>query len=138
VIVLLGGLIFVASRVFPNDSDATAGSDVIGHRDELPVVRTALEPTDMSEQFWLSGFITNRSSRPWRILSLEVRFLDPHHQLLDVRHAGFSKGDAFVVQPNSEHAFRIKLYGVSSSVTGSVRNVQVESAADGRKCYNPN
>jgi RNA polymerase subunit RPABC4/transcription elongation factor Spt4 len=137
VIVLLGGLIALGSWLFPDESDSTSKSNFIRHRDELPAVRTTLETAEMREQFWLSGFVTNKDGHPWRILGLEVRFLDAQSNLLEVQHREFDKINAFVVQPNSEHAFRIRLYNVPSSVTGVVQNVRVEFATDGRKYYNP-
>jgi hypothetical protein len=136
-IALLGGLIALGSWLLPDKSDSTSGGDFIRHRNELPVVRTTLETAKMREQFWLSGFVTNKSDHPWRVLGLEVRFVDAHGNLLEVQHREFDKNNAFVVQPNSEHAFQIRLYNIPSSVTGVVQSVRVESATDGRKYYDP-
>jgi hypothetical protein len=138
VIALLGGLIVAGSWLFPDDSDSTSAGDFVRHRDELPVVRTVLEGAEEHQRFWLSGYVTNKGGRPWRIHKLEVRFLDARGNLLEVQHRPFTKDNAFVVQPNSEHAFRIELYGVPNSVTGVVQKVLVESATDGRKNYDPN
>jgi RNA polymerase subunit RPABC4/transcription elongation factor Spt4 len=138
VIVLLGGLIAMGSWLFPDESDSASGRDFVRHRGELPVVRTTLETAEMGEQFWLSGFVTNKGDHPWRVLGLEVRFVNAQGKLLEVQHREFDKINAFAVQPNSEHAFRIRLYNVPSSVTGVVQSVRVESATDGRKYYDPN
>jgi hypothetical protein len=137
-ITLFAVLIWMSSWLFPDDSDSTSSGDFIRHRDELPVVRTTLETAEKQERFWLSGFVTNKGDRPWRVNGLEVRFLDAQGSLLEVQHRVFDKINSFVVQPNSEHAFRIKLYSVPSSVTGTVQNIRVESATDGRKYYDPN
>ena len=137
VIVLLGLLIAANSLLFPDDSDLASERDFVRHRNELRVVRTTLEVVGKQMQFWLSGFVTNNGDRPWRVHELEVQFLDSQGNLLDVQHRTFNQMNAFVVQPNSEHAFRIDLYNVSSSVTGVVQKVRVESATDGRKNYDP-
>jgi hypothetical protein len=137
VIALLVGLIVAGSWLFPDDSDSTSAGDFIRHRNELPVVRTTLETAEKQERFWLSGFVTNKGDRPWRVNGLEVRFLNAQGGLIEVQHRVFDKNNVFVVQPNSEHAFRIILYSIPSSVTGVVQNIRVESATDGRKYYNP-
>ncbi len=131
-------LLWMRSLLFPDDSDSTSAVDFIRHRDELPVVRTVLERAEGHQQFWLSGFVTNKGDRPWRVHELEVRLLDAQSNLLDVQHRPFTKDNAFVIQPNSEHAFRIELYGVPNSAKGAGQNVRVESATDGRKNYDPN
>ena len=135
-ITLLAVLIWMSSSLFPDDSDSTSAADFIRHRDELPVVRTVLEGAEEHQRFWLSGYVTNKGDRPWRVHKLEVRLLDAGGNLLEVQHRPF-RDNAFVVQPNSEHAFRIELYGVPNSVTGVVQKVLVESATDGRKNYDP-
>jgi hypothetical protein len=137
VILLIGGLIIVGSRVFPDESDSTSGRDFLGHRNDLLVVRTALESTEKRGEFLLSGFVTNQSVRPWRVLGLEARFLDAQGNMVEVQHREFDKMSAFVVQPSTEHAFQIKLYNVPNSVTGVVQIIRVESAIDGRKNYDP-
>jgi len=137
-ITLFAVLIWMSSWLFPDDSDSTSAGDFVRHRSELPVVRTVLEGAEQQQQFRLSGFVTNKGDRPWRVTGLEVRFLNAQGSLLEVQHRVFDKNNAFVVQPNNEHAFQIKLYGVPNSVTGAVRNVLVESATDGRKNYDPN
>ena len=137
VIVVLGGLIALGSLLPSDESDSTPSNDFIRHRDELAVVRTTLETIEMPEQFWLSGFVTNKGVRPWRVLGLEARFLDAQGNMLEVQHREFDKINAFVVQPNTEHGFRIRLYKIPNSATGVVQSIRVESAMDGRKNYDP-
>ena len=137
-IALLAVPIWMSSSLFPDDSDSTSAVDFVRHRGELPVVRTVLEGAEGRQRFWLSGYVTNKGDRPWRVHKLEVRLLDARGNLLEVQHRPFAKNNAFVVQPNSEHAFRIELYGVPNSLTGVVQKVLVESATDGHKNYDPN
>jgi hypothetical protein len=137
-ITLIAVLIWMSSWLFPDDSDSTSAGDFVRHRDELPVVRTVLECAEEHQRFWMSGYVTNKGDRPWRVTGLEVRFLNVQGSLLEVQHRVFDKNNAFVVQPNNEHAFRIKLYSIPNSVTGVVQKVLVESATDGRKNYDPN
>ena len=133
VIALLGVLAAMGLWMFPEPSDPESDPYFVRHRDELPVVRTTLESTKKVGHFWLSGFVTNRGHRPWRVHGLEVRFLDAQGGLLEAQH---EKAEAFVVQPGTEHAFRIELYNVLPSVTGAVQLVRVESASDGQQ-YDP-
>jgi hypothetical protein len=134
---LLAALGFLSIWSFSDNADETRDSGFARYRDKLPVVRTVLEPVGKKPEFWLTGYVANKNGRPWRVHKLEVRFLDQHGNLVDVQHPEFNKYEAFVVQPNQEHAFRIKLDKQSHTSTGIVHSVRVQTATDGREHYDP-
>ena len=88
-------------------SEAFLGRDFARHRSELGIVRTSLDQTRASRDWWLSGFVTNRGPTAWRVKEFEVRQLDAAGRLLDASHAGLA--ETFVVLPGREHAFRLNL-----------------------------
>lgn len=134
-LILLVALTVLGSRLFP---DEPPDSDFARHRAELPVGRTIVESVGMKPRFWLTGYVTNTGNRPWRVHEMEVRFLDSQGNLLDVQHPDFNKTQAFVVQPNQEHAFRIQLDSLIPTNSRAVHIVRVQTATDGRRSYDPN
>src|ERR1035437_1442627 len=104
-----------------------SGRNFARHRDDLSVLRASLEREKKKPEFWLTGFVTNSGSYPWRVRELEVRLLDAQGNLLDVQHPNVS--DPFVVPPGAEGAFRVKLGEVvftNSSVVHQVRDNTAE------------
>jgi len=136
-LVLLVALLGLSRWLFPEDTNETAGRDFVRHRPELAVVRTTLESVGKKPDFGLTGYVTNSGNRPWRIHELEVRFLDPQGNMIDVQHPDFRKSEAFVVQPGQEHAFRIQLDTRVQTNTSAIHTVRVQIATDGQKPYNP-
>lgn len=110
------------------------------HRTDLEVVRVNVEPAEAigkTEQLWMTGFITNRGNRPWRVHELEARFLNEQNRVVDVQHGSVDKQEVFVVQPLHEHAFRIRLEKPGTGQFMGKPHVRVERASDGRQRFDP-
>jgi hypothetical protein len=99
------------------------------HRQELAVVRARVEGPDQSGKNFFIGSVTNRGAHPWRVESLEVRFLHSDGGLLDVRQPGVR--EPFVVQPDREVAFRVELGELPDVVRTAPFEARVQSARDG-------
>lgn len=123
-LVLLGLVCYWALPDVPE-----SGRKFARHREDLRVLRTSLEREKTQPKFWLMGYVTNRGNYPWRVRSLESRFLDAQGNLLDVRHMDVS--NPFVVQPHGEDAFRVALGEVVFTNSGVVQQVRVQTATDG-------
>ena len=106
-----------------------SGRKFARHREELRVLRTSLEREKKKPDFWLTGCVTNAGHFPWRVHELELRFLDPQGNMLDVRHPDVS--EAFVVKPHDENAFHVGLGEVVFTNRSVVHQVRVQSATDG-------
>ena len=106
-----------------------SGRNFARHRDELRVLRPALERAKKRREFWLAGYVTNAGNFPWRVHKLELRFLDAKGNLLDVRHAALS--DTFVVSPLGEAAFHVRLGELVFTNSDVVHQVRVQAATDG-------
>ncbi|MBI2926447.1 MAG: hypothetical protein HYY24_12200 [Verrucomicrobia bacterium] len=105
------------------------GRSFARHRHELSVVRVTLDRVNARPQSWISGFVTNTGTHPWRVHELEVRFLDGQGNLFDVRHPNVS--GPFVVEPGHEHAFRVGLGTLAWTNPAAVPQVRVQTATDG-------
>jgi hypothetical protein len=81
--------------LFP-DIFHSEGRSFAPYRAQLVVARTSLERSQGKPEFWLSGYITNTGTYPWRVQELEVRFMGMAGKLVDVRHPEIS--ETFVVQ----------------------------------------
>lgn len=127
-LVLTAFLGLVCYWVFPEDVPSS-GRDFARHRADLRVLRTSLERVKKKSEFWLTGYVTNSGSYPWRVRELEVRLLDAKSNLLDVRHP--SAFDPFVVPPGAEGAFRVELGEVVFTNNDVVHQVRVQTASDG-------
>jgi hypothetical protein len=115
--------------VFPEDANPE-GRDFAGHRGELGIVGQTLGRDQAGPGFWLSGFVTNQGSYPWRVCKLEVRLLDAQGSLVDVLHPKVN--DPFVVEPRHEHAFRVGLGTLPWTNFTGAPQVRVQTARDGR------
>ncbi len=51
-----------------SDDVLSGGRSFARHRADLRVLRTALEPVKGKPEFWLTGYVTNSGSYPWRVL----------------------------------------------------------------------
>lgn len=126
------GLVVIAIVVIPwiepNDKEV-GGRRFARHRGDLAVLSPALQAANGKPEFWMTGIITNRSERPWRVHQLEVRFVDAQGGLLDVRHATIN--DVFVVQPHRDHAFRVGLGELVFTNSVVTHQVRVQFATDG-------
>jgi hypothetical protein len=127
-LLLMALLGLVCYWVFPADVPSS-GRSFARHREDLRVLRTSLERVKKKSEFWLTGYVTNSGSYPWRVRELELRLLDAHGNLLDVRHPSVS--DPFVVPPGAEGAFRVELGEVVFTNSGVVHQVRVQTASDG-------
>jgi hypothetical protein len=125
VVAVLGSVCY---WVFPDDVPS-GGRDFAHHREDLRVLRTSLERAKRNPESWLSGYVTNSGSHPWRVRELEVRLLDAQGNLLDVRHPNVS--DPFVVMPGAEGAFRVGLGEIVFTNRSVVHQVRVQAASDG-------
>jgi hypothetical protein len=121
--------IVVIAMIAPKD-ESVGGRSFAGHRSDLVVLSTSLDRDKATRpEFWLTGIVTNRGEHPWRVHELEVRFLDEHGSLLDVRHPDVK--DLFVVQSHREHGFRVELSGLVFTNSGVTHQVYVQMATDG-------
>lgn len=136
-LVLLIALLLLSQWPFPDETDESSGRGFARHRSELIIVRTTLELIGAKRDYWLTGYVTNKGTRPWRLHELEARFVDAQGSMVDVQHPEFKKSEAFVVQPGREHAFRIQLDSRGHTNTGGLHVVRVQIATDGRKPYDP-
>jgi hypothetical protein len=68
---------------------------------------------------WMTGYVTNKGNRAWRVHELEVRLLDQSGKVMDVCYA--SPEPSFVVQPHHEHAFRVGLENTNAPIASEVR-----------------
>jgi len=127
-------ILFLVEWLLPKLTDSDEGRSFAGHRDELPVQRLALDGPDQRSSFWVSGFITNVGRYPWRVLEVELRFLNPDGTLLEVRHEPI---DRFVVQPGSEHAFRTTVGRLLSPIPHADLKGRVQKAVDGNLAPKP-
>jgi hypothetical protein len=137
VMALLVALVSFLDLSSSDDNESNLYRGFAAHRDDLQVVRTTLEAGPRQSEFWLTGYVTNKGERPWRVHELEVRFLDARGNMVDVQHPWFGKYDAFVAQPAQEHAFRIALGKVAQTNAVNTCRVRVQSASDGRQHYDP-
>lgn len=99
------------------------------HRRDLAVGSARLEGPDHRGRYFFLGFITNSGAHPWRVESLEVRFLNSDGSLRDVRKPGVR--EPFVVQPGREVAFRVELGVLPDAVRAAPFEARVQSARDG-------
>ena len=125
---LMALLGLVCYWVFPEDVPSR-GRNFASHRGDLRVSRTSLERAKKKSEFWLTGYVINSGSYPWRVRELEVRLVDTQGNLLDVRHPSVS--DPFVVPPGAEGAFRVELGEVVFTNSSVVHQVRVQTASDG-------
>jgi hypothetical protein len=128
VLVVMGFLIAFATWVFPEDA-RLEGLSFSNHRSELNVVRVALDRAKKRPEFWLSGFVTNTGTYPWRVHLMEVRFVDEQGHLFDVYHPTIE--EPFVVEPGREHSFRVTLGLIAWTNTVALPRVRVQFASDG-------
>jgi hypothetical protein len=99
------------------------------HQKDLDVCNVTLQQTmehNMRKCF-LTGYVTNRGDRAWRVQELEVRFVDKSGQLRDVTHAD---GLDFVVTPKHQWVFRFVLYNVVPTNDEVREVVRVSDASD--------
>ncbi len=133
-VLLAGFALAIFAWVIPDEAGSLGGR-LRPHRDDLIVQRTSLGSAAKRPDYWLSGFVSNRSAHPWRIWQLEVRFLNRDGSLLDVQHPNV--GDAFVVQPARECAFRIGLGRLPPAVGLASVTARVDRATDGNLALEP-
>jgi len=117
------------------DWTRSEGRSFAGHRSELPVPRIALDGPDQRSEFWVSGYVTNSGTYPWRVRDLEVRFLNPDGSLLEVRHPHLD--NPFVVQPGGEHAFRVSVGRLLEPVVRADLSARALEAIDGNRPPGP-
>ena len=129
--------VWMISWIFADDPFQASFRDFVWHRSDLEVVRTLMEPVGKTEDVWMTGYVTNRGSRPWRVHELEVRFLDEQGRMLDVESASLDNNEVFVVQPHHEHAFRTRLNKPATGQITQTAHVLVQKASDGREYFDP-
>lgn len=123
--VLIAGFIFWEKRLtWPK-----SGRDTTAYRQELQVTRVQLSASD-SRSAALTGWITNQGRRFWWVHSLEVRFLNPDGNLLDVRAP--TMPESFVAPPGQETAFRVTLKGLPEAVLAAGIQARVNEASVGQ------
>ena len=129
---LCGLVILMFSWLFPDTPNATELGFRL-HRRELKIVRIEWNHTKSRPDYSLTGFVTNRSSRPWRVHELEIRFLREDGKVLDTLHHGVDS--PFVVQPGHEHAFRVAVGEVANTNLLSSAEIRVQIASDGNRRF---
>ncbi len=132
---MFGVIGLVCFWLFP-DVFRSEGRRFAPYRAQLVVRGTSLERNPSEREFWLSGYITNTGSYPWRVGQLEVRFVEGASNVVDVRHADVA--EAFVVQPHEERAFRVGLSRLVFTNRELVARVRVQTATDGNLAPKPN
>jgi hypothetical protein len=125
---LIGTVAVFFAWLFPEEA-RSEGRSFARHRAELGVVRVGLDRAKVRPEFWISGFVTNTGTHPWRVHELEVRFIDGQSNLFDVRHASVS--GPFIVEPGKEHAFRVGLGTLGWTNPAAFPRVRVQAATDG-------
>jgi hypothetical protein len=78
--------------------------------------------------FWLSGVITNKGTRPWYAGELEIRFFDARTNLVDTQH--LDPHHLVRVEPHKSSAFRQLLDRYVATNSGSFFRVRVQDASD--------
>ena len=134
ILLLTGVAVALCAWLIP-DEPGPSGRSFPPHRDDLLVHRTSLESARKRPEFWLSGFVSNRGTYPWRVERLEVRFLDRESRLLDVQDPGVT--EAFVVLPARECAFRVSLGRLPPVVSQATVTARVQEATDGNLSRTP-
>ncbi len=131
---LLGIAVWVLASLVPSDQ-GVGGRAFARHRNDLEVTGATLNRTAGKRDFWLSGYVTNRGDHPWRIHRLEVRFVDGHGALLDVRHPEVD--GPFVILPERDHAVRVSLGEITFTNLEAPLEVRVQRATDGDRPFQP-
>jgi hypothetical protein len=85
--------------------------------------------------FFLTGLVTNRANRPWRVLELDVQVLDPSGSLVDAQTV--SVDERFVVQPGHANAFRVTVRNLATTNLPVTSLVRVHLASDGNRDPEP-
>ena len=129
VLVLLVEWIVMAVIIAP--VGAGEGRSFVGHQSELKIERVSLEATGKLVSFHVSGVVTNAGRYPWRIRQLEVRFVGPQGELVEVRHHDMD--EPFVVQPAHEAAFRFPVERLIAEVVTAKLEARVQNATDGKR-----
>ena len=127
-------LVVLAAKLVPAEKsvfELTFGR----YRNDLAVDRIAWDRPTSKPEFWVSGFVTNKASRAWRIHELEILLLDNGGKALDVRHLTIR--DPFVVHPGQEHAFRTMFGNVVESNQLSQCSVRVHLGSNGNRSFTP-
>ena len=133
--VLIIFAIMVIARLTPEDK-GVGGRSFAGHQNDLIVLSTTMDRDKMGKSdFWLAGVVTNQGAYPWRIQELEVRVLDEHGNLLDVRHPDLK--DSFVIQSRQGHGFRVELGELAFTNRNITHQVRVQMATDGDRPAKP-
>ena len=132
---VLAALAIVPIVLFAPEENGVGGLSFVGHRDDLAVLETSLARVSAKNDFYLTGVVTNRGEHPWRVQELELRFLDVHGKLLDVRH--HSVKEPFVVLPRHAHAFRAQIGELAFTNSNVGQQVRVQEATDGDRALKP-
>ena len=120
--------IVVLSRFAPEEK-GSGGRSFSRHRNDLLVLHTSLDRDHIRPDYWLTGVVTNQGAHPWRVDTMEIRFLDKQGDLLDVRHPDLK--DPWVVQSHQDHGFRVELSGLAFTNQDIIHQVRVQMATDG-------
>jgi len=135
-LVVLGGLGFLLDWTFGNGEDDSVSLAFKIHRHDLSGRELAWTP-DRSQQYRLTGYVTNAGSYAWRIHELAILVKDGQGQMVDVSRVTLGKEEKFVVLPGQEHALSV-LFTTSVLDTNSKLALRVQQATDGRERYDPN
>jgi hypothetical protein len=130
--IYIGLLIVFTAKLFPEEKnriELTFGR----YRSDLGVDRVAWDRPTSKPEFWLSGFVTNKADRPWRIHELEVSLLDDGGNARDVRHLAIR--EPFVVHSGQEHAFRACFGSVIETSQLSRCRVRVRLGSNGTRPF---
>ena len=122
----LAAMVIVPIVWFVPEEKGVGGRSFAGHRDDLAVLETSLVRASATNDFQLTGVVTNRSEYPWRVHELELRLLDAQGKLLDVRH--HSVKEPFVVLPRHEHGFQAQIGELAFTNSNIGRQVRVQEA----------
>ena len=128
VVVFFAVLIAILWQFAPDDEEG-GGRKFSGHRRDLVVLQPLLSQVASNEPVWVTGSVTNQGNYPWRIDRMEIRLLEPGGAVVDVQQSGVE--DPFVVLPQQDHAFKVRLRELVSTGRPLAPEVTIQHATDG-------
>ncbi len=134
--VLLGVALICTAGAWLEQRFSDQGRPFAPHQQELVVRAVRLSEPGARQRAVVTGMVTNQGRYPWRVRTLEVRFLNPDGSWLDVHHP--APADPFVVQPGQEAAFAVTLdSALPETVRRAPLEVRVQHATDGTRAARP-
>lgn len=136
VVALVLGALLIGSGIWLDSKFSSPhGHSFHPHRAQVEVTRLALDDVGGQQRYAVMGFVTNRSTHPWRVREIELRFQSPDGTLLDARN--LTLPDLPVVRPANEAAFRVALGRLPETLAKTTLKARVYHATDGDQQADP-